>query len=301
MQKPESMLEDSCVLTDPLKSASRSKAVCETCRLGEDLLLNKGPLIPMAFEQRYFLCRSCIKSYVANNVKVEQRGYWLKYSADNLFVPGTKSEFPRNYVIDGKTIDLINIPKINTTIYIVLERTDYDRPLGHVEGIVLKMNEATELTLGSGPRASVKLQHRGVQPLQCSISFEGNQYYIHESTLQPSTFIRPYNNPILNQKDPSVNLRMHDLFLTISYRNQVPPTSNEFILNDTGFQMPVYSKRENFIPDSLADISNSSTLNANPREGYTDHLGQVKAIPQFQTKLGKIIQETALSMTHESE
>ena len=291
MKKPESMLEDSCVLTDPLKSASRGSAICEVCRLNEDLLLNKGPLIPMAFEQSYFLCKGCIKSYVAKNIKTELKGYCLKYSADNLFVPGTRTEFPRNFVIEGKTIDLINIPKINTTIYIVLERTDYDRPLGHVEGMVLKLHEVNSLTIGSNPQVAVRMEKPGILPNHCTITFEGNQYYIHENTTQHSTFVRPYNNPTLSLKEPAINLRMNDLFLHITYKNQVQPTANEFVLNDTGFQMPVYSKRENLMPESLIDASNISARPGNGTYDYLDYQQQVNRIPKFSTNFNSVIKE----------
>lgn len=292
MEKNESMLEDSCVLTDPLKSENREGAVCGICNLSEDLLLNKGPLIPMSYgDTNYYMCKGCTKHYVTKNIKTELKGYCLRYSVDNLFVPGTRTEFPRNFVLDGKTIDLINIPKINTTVYIILERTDYDRPLGHAEGLVLKLHDENILTIGNGNQASVKIDDPKMLPIQSKMIFEGTQFYISDTSSAPNTFVNPYNNPILTDKQSSVNLRMHDHCFSFYFKKQVAPTPNEFLAIDAAFQLPTFSKADHDVPESMAiDSSQFSAAHRANRE-MNENNDDIHRVPQFLTFFQPISKE----------
>lgn len=292
MEKNESMLEDSCVLTDPLKSESRSLASCAICSLSEDLLLNKGPLIPMAYgETNYFMCKGCTKQYVAKNIKTELKGYCLRYSVDNLVVPGTKTEFPRNFVIEGKTVDLIAIPKINTTVYIILERTDYDRPLGHVEGLVLKMNDQNILSVGNGDQAAVKINDTGMAPVQSKFHFENTQFYISDSNSQAGTFVKPYNNPVLTDKLSSAYLRMYDLYMTITYKKQTAPTANEFVLSDATFQLPSYTQTDHELPESLAIDASQLSAAQKANRDMVENNGNINRVPQFHTFFNAVSKE----------
>lgn len=252
----DSILEDSCIMIDPTKTARDPFMSCEICQLTDDLLMNKGPLIPLLNNQKpnYFICKSCLKTMVSQKACIQQNGPVLRYSFDDLMVPGTDQELPRDFLIDGRTMDLVTIPRIRTTEYLVLERTQYSKPKGHIEGFVLKFNELKHLSIGSGDKCNLIIP--GLEPVQSWVSFKEREFYISEDNNPARTTIHPYNNPTLDEKSSKTILRVHDLQLTISFKQQVMATSNEFVSetdNNHSF-VPIYSKKENYITlDDLAD------------------------------------------------
>jgi len=296
MEKSESMLEDSCVLIDPLKSQQRGDLICDMCKLTEDLLLNKGPLIPMAYDvEGYYLCRGCIKLYVNRQMKTEVKGQCIKYSVSNLIAPGSKCEFPRNFIVDGKTVDLITIPRINTTIYIILERTNYDRPLGHVEGLVIKLNELTTYSIGGGAQANVTIPEHGLNPVHCSITFSENKFLVSDNNVPTATYIKPYNTPVLDETNSSLHLKMHDHLLTFHWKKSVHQTASDFVQLDNEFQSPVYARRENLVCESnilAGDNSQISQIAQKADAAIYDHKGQVNKIPRFPSKMIQITTST---------
>lgn len=282
------------MLIDPLKSHKTAGVICEICKQTEDALLNKGPLIPMAYDnQGFFMCRSCIKTYVLKNTQVDQFGSIMTWKVDNLAAPGSRFEFPRNFIIEGKTLDLISIPKINTTIYMILERTNYDRPFGHVEGLVLKLGEKNTTTFGSSQQADVKINDPTVKPIQCTVSFLQNCFYLSDGNTPSGTLVRPYNNLQVDDLYSKQSIKMHDLVFNITWRKNLQPTAGEFVQIEHQFQAPIYTSKENHVPESILQ---DSRLSVSPiggdRPDMYDFRQKVKQIPKFQTKLG-IIQSEA--------
>ena len=252
MDNSVSVMDDSCLMMDLVKSSRRELRVCEVCKLGEDMLLNRAPLIPLVYENPgYALCRSCLKQHIAQNTSIEQKNYHMRFKVKNLHVPGTQQEFPRCFLADGKTNELINIPKINTTNYMILERTNYDRPLGTVEGIVIKFNEKRAILIGKDPnQADIVINHPSISDIHCTVTFEADlSFRVQDHNNLTKTFIRPYNNPVVDESSPSVQLKIYDHVVGLTWKNSVAITPPEHVMMDSRFHTPTQTLvPENLIP-----------------------------------------------------
>lgn len=218
--------------------------------MGEDMLLTRAPLIPLVYESPgYALCKGCLKQHIAQNTFIEQKNYHMKYRVKSLHVPGTQHEFPRCFMADGKTNELINIPKINTTNYMILERTSYDRPLGTVEGIVIKFNEKRAVSIGKDPaQADVVISHPSVADLHCTITFEQDlSFKVHDHNSLTKTFIRPYNNPWLEESSTAIQIKLYDYVLGFTWKSSVSATPAEYLMVDSQFHAP----NQNSVPENL--------------------------------------------------
>ena len=291
----DSIFEDSCLILDPMKSKRTRNGVCGICMLNEDLLMNKGPLFPLGTDdtESYFMCNNCLKQFVTRNMKVSRSGSGsvIRYEIDNLVTPAKQIEFPRNFVVEGKTVDLVTVPKIGTNVYLMLERTNYERRKGHIEGLVLKFNQTNELKLGSDEEMDVVFpSSMEVLPHHLTIKFDKSSYSVFDNSKPCQTLIKPYNNPVLDSENPHVLLKMHDYLIKFTWKNNVSPTSSEFLLLETGFQEPAYKRRENLMADSeIQESSSSNILGIEKNEARLfDHKGKVNKVPKFPVYFGSI-------------
>lgn len=271
---------------DPLLSGRKQDVCCDTCKLTEDLLMNKGPLIPVTLDtEKYYLCKKCLLGHVTNNMTTKRDGDIIHYEIRNLLTPVKKIEFPRNFMINNKTLDLIAIPKIDTNIYIMLERTFYDREPGQIEGMVIKMNKKAEIKVGSGKDADLILdkKHR-IEPHHFNLLFVGSNFYLADATNSGKTLIKPYSNPKLDDKNTEVTLKIHDHLLKMSWKPNTPSTANEFVRIENELLTPNYKRPENLQPDIHTEEQSDVIDIVNDPKQQLDHRGDVRAVPVFKSQ-----------------
>jgi len=271
---------------DPLLSGRRLDVCCDICKLTEDLLLNKGPLIPITLQvENYYLCKKCLINYVNSNMTTRRQGDIIYYDIKNLVTPVKKIEFPRNFMINGKTLDLITIPKIETNVYIMLERTFYEREPGQIEGIVIKMNKKTQMKVGSSPDADLVLPyHNKIEPHHFSLIFYGSNFYLADATNSQKTVIKPYTSPKLDEKNPEVTLKIHDHILKLAWKANTPATANEFIRIENELLTPSYNRPENLQPDTQQYEQSEVIDILNDPRRQLDHRGDVRTVPVFKAQ-----------------
>ena len=271
---------------DPLLSGRKQDACCDICKLTEDLLMNKGPLIPVSLDtEKYFLCKKCLLNYVSSNMTTKKEGEIIQYEIKNLVTPIKKIEFPRNFMINNKTLDLITIPKIDTNIYIILERTFYDREPGQIEGMVIKMNKRMQIKVGSGPEADLVFpQKHRVEPHHFTLTFDHTNFYIGDATKSGKTYIKPYSNPKLEDKSTDVTLKIHDHVLKVSWKPNTPATANDFVRIENELLMPNYNRPENLQPDTHIEERSEVIDIVNDPKRQLDHRGNVRSVPVFKSQ-----------------
>lgn len=160
----------------------------------------------------------------------------VEFRVDKLLHPDSGVELPRFYKLDGKNTELISFPKFKKSPYIMLERVNYDRKKGHVEGIILRFEgefngeDEKGITLGSGNKVECLVP--GLANQHFTIHFKDSVFLLSDHKTSTGTYLKRYNQIQLNAKCHKERLLINDFFITLSLSTNAPATKKEFIDTD---------------------------------------------------------------------
>ena len=164
-----------------------------------------------------FIHLQCLREWLQSRLNVKQSGSIISYHWKALDCELCKTNLPSQLVLDGKTLELMDVHKPNTP-FLVLE--EMARGTEDELGIhVLSMPAGAQINLGRGHESDIRVQDISVSRLHASIHLENGTFRVSDRKSKFGTLVQVKRSAALHPGS-TTTLQVGRTVLTLKVKKQ---------------------------------------------------------------------------------